>query len=106
MGAGQVVPGFEAGVVGMQAGETRRIEIASDDAYGPHRPELLLEVPRDRLPADLDPSPGDILMARAPTGEAAQVMVAEVGETTVTLDGNHPLAGKDLVFEIQLVEIV
>ncbi|NNF51813.1 MAG: peptidylprolyl isomerase [Gammaproteobacteria bacterium] len=105
IGSGQLIPGFEAAVDGMAAGETSSISISSTEAYGPHREEMVMEVPRTQLPAEMEPKIGMQLQA-GQGDEQFVVTITEVQEETVTLDANHPLAGKDLNFEITLVEIV
>lgn len=105
LGSGQLIPGFEAAVDGMSMGETCKININSSEAYGPHREEMVMEVPRSQLPAQMQPEIG--MQLQAGQGEEQVVVkVTAVEEETVTLDANHPLAGKDLNFEITLVEIV
>jgi peptidylprolyl isomerase len=107
LGAGNMIPGFEKAVLGMKVGEKKTITIPADEAYGPHRDDLIIEVPRGRLPGNLVPQVGLQLEARNPDGSSAIVTIIKVTDnTTVTLDGNHPLAGKDLTFEIELVKIL
>lgn len=105
LGQGQVIPGFESIVVGMNEGEAATKTVPVEEAYGPRREDLLMEVPKAQLPPDLEPEVGQVLEVQGEGGQRAQVFVADVGEEAVTLDGNHPLAGKDLVFEIELVAI-
>ncbi len=105
LGQGQVIPGFESAVVGMQTGENRTTNIPSEEAYGPHYHEMVLVVPKSQFPADVNPQVGDQLQLRQPNGQSFMVNVTEVGPDTVTLDANHPLAGKNLTFDIRLVEI-
>lgn len=105
LGEGQVIPGFENAVIGMTAGESKTVTIAADQAYGPRRDDLILAVERDQFPPDITPEVGQQLQVRQTNGDVALVTVAEVGEAAVKLDANHPLAGHDLTFEIQLVEI-
>jgi peptidylprolyl isomerase len=105
LGEGQVIPGFENAVLGMTAGESKTITIAADQAYGPRRDDLILAVGRDQFPTDITPEVGQQLQVRQTNGDVALVTVAEVGEAAVKLDANHPLAGHDLTFDIQLVEI-
>lgn len=105
LGEGKVISGFEEAVEGMEEGEQKTAEIPSDDAYGPRRDDLVLTVAREQLPADLEPDVGDQLEMRTQDGQTFPVVVAEVGDERVQLDANHPLAGKDLTFEIQLVEV-
>ena len=105
LGEGKVISGFESAVEGMEEGETKTAEIPSDEAYGPRRDDLLLTVARDQLPEDLEPEVGDQLEMRTQDGQAFPVVVTQVGDEQVQLDANHPLAGKDLTFDIELVEI-
>ena len=105
IGEGQVIPGFEEAVIGMNPGQTKITKIRPDKAYGSYREDMVLVVERDRLPADMQPEVGQQLEMRNPDGTSFVLTVKEVGETNVTLDANHPLAGKDLRFDIQLVEI-
>lgn len=106
IGSGQIIPGFEQAVIGMQVGDERTTEIPSDQAYGARDEEMMLEVARDQMPDGMNPTLGDWLQLSFPDGQHASVQVVEMNETSVTLDANHPLAGKDLTFEIKLVEIV
>jgi peptidylprolyl isomerase len=106
IGGGEILPGFEQAVVGMASGEKRHAEIAAKDAYGPHQPDRVIEVGRDKFPDEIQPEVGQRLQMVRDGGEALPVTVVEVGEESVTLDANHPLAGKDVTFEIELVEIV
>jgi peptidylprolyl isomerase len=105
IGEGQVIPGFEDAVVGMDLNETKTVKIPVDKAYGPHRDDLLVVVNRSQLPADFEPEIGMALEGRQPDGSIVVATVIEISESSVTLDANHPLAGEDLTFEIQLVEI-
>ena len=105
LGGQQILPGVEKAVVGMSVGESKTVTIAASDAYGPHRPELSTVVKRAELPDDIDPEVGQQLLMRQPSGEELRVMVIDADEDSVTLDGNHPLAGEDLTFDLQLVEI-
>lgn len=106
LNGGQVIPGFEQAVVGMMPGESKTQKIPMDQAYGPYRSEMVIEVSRQQLPADLQPEVGQQLQVQQPNGQAVPVFITEVTDATVTLDANHPLAGEDLTFDIQLVEIV
>ena len=105
VGSGQVIPGFDAAVTGMTVGEKKVAEIPADQAYGQPHPEARQTVPREQIPAEIPLDIGTQLQMQTPDGRAVPVMVAEVTETEVTLDANHPLAGKDLTFELELVEI-
>jgi peptidylprolyl isomerase len=105
IGEGQLIPDFEQAIVGMSPGETKNIQITSDRAYGPHHEEMVMVVDRSEFPNDLKPEVDQRLQVRQPDGQSFAVTVTDVSESKVTLDGNHPLAGKDLTFDIQLAEI-
>ncbi len=105
LGEGQVIPGFESAVVGMEKGENKTTNIPSEEAYGPHYQEMVLVVPRSQFPPDVNPQVGDQLQLRQPNGQSFNVNVTDITPDSVTLDANHPLAGKDLTFDIRLVEI-
>lgn len=105
LGAGGVIPGFEEAVMGMSAGDSRTVTITAADAYGPHHADRVHEVERSRIPDDVDLEVGGILQAVGENGETLAVTVVGFSEAGVTLDFNHPLAGEDLTFELQLVEI-
>ncbi|MFQ6002736.1 MAG: peptidylprolyl isomerase [Candidatus Zixiibacteriota bacterium] len=106
IGQGQIIPGFEQAVVGMEPGESKITKVPADKAYGPRRKEMVLVVDRNQFPVDLKPKVGQHLQSRQADGRTIRVTVTDVSESSVTLDANHPLAGKDLTFDIQLVEIV
>jgi peptidylprolyl isomerase len=106
LGQNEVIAGFDTAVQGMSPGETCTVRVASENAYGPHRNELVHTVERSTIPEDLDLETGQILRVRDSDGRPAQLTVIDVDDEHVTLDGNHPLAGKDLTFEIRLVSIV
>ncbi|WP_366554903.1 FKBP-type peptidyl-prolyl cis-trans isomerase [Aquibaculum sediminis] len=106
IGEGRIIPGFESAVVGMAPGDSKQVEIPSNEAYGPRREELTQEVERSRLPADLEVQQGMQLQASGPNEQPLVVTVAEVKPESVVLDANHPLAGEDLTFDIELVEVV
>ncbi|NCO57664.1 MAG: peptidylprolyl isomerase [Nitrospirae bacterium CG18_big_fil_WC_8_21_14_2_50_70_55] len=105
VGEGMVIPGFEAAVVGMEAGGTKTVAIPPAEAYGERDEEMVAVIERSRVADDLDPHPGALLQLSSPEGGDAQVTVLEVTDATITLDGNHPLAGKELIFELKLVSI-
>jgi len=100
LGQGQTISGFEQAVIGMKVGETKTVTIPVDEAYGPRRDDLIVEIGRDRLSPDINPEVGMQL-----TSGQGTVTIIEVSETTVKIDANHPLAGQDLTFDIELVEI-
>lgn len=105
LGQGQVIPGFEQALEQMTVGETKTINIPADQAYGPHQPELVQKVEREQIPAEIELALGVQLQAQGPDGQVFRLVVIELDETSATLDGNHPLAGKALTFELELVEI-
>lgn len=105
VGSGQVIPGFEEAVEGMEPQEKKTVTIVADKAYGPHREEMIIDVPKQQFPPDLDPQQGQFLEIKQPDEQTAVVRVADIKDESVTLDGNHPLAGKDLTFEIELEKI-
>jgi len=106
IGSQQVIPGFEAGVVGLAPGESRTVTIPVEEAYGPHKPEMVFDVPRDQVPDHIDLTMGNHLQMSQEDGQAFTVLITGVTDTMVTLDANHPLAGRELVFDLKLVEIV
>lgn len=106
LGAGQVIPGFDKAVTGMSVGEAQTVEIPAGEAYGPHDPNGRHPFPRDQVPENVPLDIGTRLQLSGPQGQPIMVTVVEVTETEVILDANHPLAGKDLTFQIELVEIV
>ena len=105
LGEGGLIPAFEQAVVGMAAGETKTLAIASEEAYGPHREEMVQQVERSQIPDSLELDRGMQLQATRAGGEAVVLTVIEFTDEMVTVDANHPLAGKDLTFEIELVSI-
>jgi len=105
LGEGKMIPGFEKAVYGLKIGKSKTVTIPAEEAYGPHRDDLVTVVEREQLPADLDPKVDQQLQMQQTDGRTAVVVVTDVSETTITVDANHPLAGKDLTFEIELVEI-
>lgn len=105
IGEGKVIPGFEKAVEGMEEGESQTATIPSDEAYGDRRDDLVLSVSKQQLPDDLDPQVGQRLQMQAGDGQTFQVVISEVETDSVEVDANHPLAGEDLTFDIELVEI-
>lgn len=106
IGRGQMISGFEKGVVGLNLSESKTITIPADQAYGPYRADLVQVVARDQLPTDSELEVGQVLQASQPDGKIILVTITNVTDSNVTLDANHRLAGKPLTFEIQLVELV
>ena len=105
VGSGQVIKGFDEGVKGMSVGEKRKIEIPVQDAYGEKSQELIIEFPKTQFPEDMNPEVGQQFMMSNGSGESFSVIIKEIKEESVLLDANHPLAGQDLTFDIELVEI-
>ncbi|HEU5012799.1 MAG TPA: peptidylprolyl isomerase [Roseiflexaceae bacterium] len=105
IGAGQVIPGFDQAVLGLEPGQTREVTIPAGEAYGEHTDDLVFDVDRDQLPADISPSVGDQYQMPQPDGQTVIVTVQDVTPEQVTFDANHPLAGQDLTFDIELVSI-
>lgn len=105
VGSGDVIPGFDEAIVGMSPGEQKRVTIPAEQAYGARHDELVFQVEREQLPPNSDVTVGDFLRIGFPDGRTANVQVVELGEAWVTLDANHPLAGKTLVFDLTLVSI-
>jgi FKBP-type peptidyl-prolyl cis-trans isomerase 2 len=104
IGSSSVIPGFEQAVVGLEIGATTKIVIGSEDAYGPWLDEKVVVVERERLPDEPEPKPGMVLQAQGPEGTVL-LTITDVKNAEVTLDGNHPLAGQQLTFEIELAGI-
>lgn len=105
LGGGQVIDGFDAAVTGMTVGESKKQRIEPQAAYGERQPELVFEVEKGTLPPGADVEVGDMVELGFPDGRTVPVMIAGVGDDMLTLDANHPLAGKALTFELQLVSI-
>lgn len=105
IGAKQMIAGFEQGVIGMGLGESKTVNIPSDQAYGPVNDQLLVEMPYEDQLKQMDVKVGTELPAQLANGNQIMVVVKEIRETTILVDANHPLAGKDLIFDIEMVEI-
>lgn len=105
VGSGQVIKGFDEGVKGMQVGEKKTVEIPVGEAYGEKQQEMMIEFPKEQFPQDMNPEVGMQLMMSNGSGQQFPVTVAEVKENSVVLDANHPLAGQDLIFDLELVSI-
>jgi peptidylprolyl isomerase len=106
VGSGMVIKGFDEGVTGMAIGEKKTIHIPVDEAYGPKNPEMIIPMPKERFPEGMEIEVGMPLGMSDQNGQQFQVVVTEIQEAIVMLDANHPLAGQDLVFDLELVEIV
>ncbi len=105
LGQGMVIEGFENAVEGMAVGDTKTVEIPPDQGYGQHNPEMVITVEKRQMPPDIVPEIGMMLEVNLENGGKAHVTVTKLEDEVITLDGNHPLAGKDLIFELNLVEI-
>lgn len=105
IGAGTLIPKFEAAVIGLEPGQSITVSIPADEAYGQRADEMVAVIERSEIPAEMNPEPGHQLEVILADGSPLPVLVTEVTDTTITLDGNHPLAGRDLTFKIRLVEI-
>jgi peptidylprolyl isomerase len=105
VGDGDVIKGFEEGVMGMKIGDKKTIQIPAEDAYGEKNEEMMIEFPKDRFPADMNPEVGMPLTMSNGAGQNFRVTITEVKDDSVILDANHPLAGEELIFDIQLVSI-
>jgi peptidylprolyl isomerase len=106
VGSGMVIKGFDDGVTGMKVGEKKTISIPAADAYGPKNPEMVIEYPKAQFPPDIKIEVGMPLVMSSASGQQYQVVITDIKEDTVLLDANHPLAGEELIFDIELVEIV
>ena len=106
VGDGQVIPGFESAVLGMQEGETKTITILAENAYGPKNDQAVEVVERNRFPNGFEGNVGESVTGQTGEGQAFRATIVSVEENTVTLDFNHPLAGQDLTFEVELVSIL
>ena len=105
IGGGMVIAGFDDGVTGMIIGEKKTVNIPADQAYGPKQEEMIMEFPKDRFPADMVPEVGQQLNMNNGAGQNFPVVIVEIKEEVVVLDANHPLAGEELVFDLEMVEI-
>ncbi len=105
LGAGSMIAGFDKAVTGLKVGETTVANIPAEQAYGAVKDEMIIEVPKSQIPEDLDPKVGQQLAVQQPDGNSVPVVVKEVGNEKIIIDANHPLAGKDLTFDIELVSI-
>lgn len=106
IGQGELIPGFEKGLIDMKVKEKKTINISKEDAYGAIREELVQEVPKSQLPEDIKPEVGMGLVSKTQNGQDINLVVKDVKEDSIVVDGNHPLAGKDLTFELEVVEIM
>lgn len=105
VGSGQVIPGFERAVDGLAVGESREVRIEPEEGYGEPREDLIVAVERDQFPADADPAVGQQVQVQVAPEENRVATIREIGDDSITLDLNHPLAGQPLTFDVELVEI-
>ncbi|MGK0325770.1 MAG: FKBP-type peptidyl-prolyl cis-trans isomerase SlpA [Polaribacter sp.] len=105
LGQGQLIPGFEKGLIDMKLNEKKTITIPKDEAYGDVNKDLIQEVKKTELPQDMAPEVGMGLVSKSPDGQEMNLMVVEVREETIVIDGNHPLAGKELIFDLEVLAI-
>lgn len=103
IGSGQIIPGFESAIIGKNIGDRVTVTISPEEAYGEPREELFVKIPNDKLPGKVEV--GQVLEATSEDGRSSQVLVHEVNEDHVVINGNHPLAGKELVFDIEVVSV-
>ena len=106
LGQGQLIPGFEKGVIDMKLNEKKTITIAKEEAYGEVNKDLIQEVKKTELPQDMAPEVGMGLVSKSPDGREVNLMVTEVKEDSIVVDANHPLAGKELIFDLEVVDII
>ena len=105
VGAGQVIPGFDKAVQNMGVGDEKEFEILPEDAYGMHNPELKKDIPRENLPKDEEPEEGMTVIMSSPDGQQIPATITYVDDKKITIDLNHPLAGKKLIFKINITKI-
>ncbi|SFO87687.1 FKBP-type peptidyl-prolyl cis-trans isomerase [Tranquillimonas alkanivorans] len=105
VGSGQIIPGLDSAVSGMEVGESKTVTVAPEQAYGDRDPARTQSVPREQIPEHIPTEPGTQLQVQTPEGQTIPVVVADVNDSEVTLDANHPLAGQELTFQVELVEI-
>lgn len=105
VGSGQIIPGLDKALPGMTVGEKKQVDVPADEAYGQPMDEARQSIPRDQIPADIPLELGTRLQMQTADGQAVPVVVTELSDESVTLDANHPLAGQDLTFNIELVAI-
>lgn len=105
MGTGQLIPGFEKAVLGLKVGDTTKANIPCAEAYGEHNPQMEVKVQKSQLPADMEPAIGMQLQLNQQNGQPIPCQVTNIEGEEITIDANHPLAGKDLTFNIEVVEI-
>ena len=105
LGQGKLIAGFEKGLIDMKLNEKKTITISKEEAYGESREDLIQEVDKSQLPEDITPEVGMGLVSKSADGNEMNLLIVEVKETTIVIDGNHPLAGKELTFDLEVVDI-
>jgi len=105
LGQGMVIPGFEAAVQTMAVGDTRTVTIPSAEAYGEYNTEMVIQIPAENFPPEIPQEAGQHVVLRTPEGQEVPALIMEIADGTVTLDANHPLAGQDLTFELELMAV-
>jgi peptidylprolyl isomerase len=105
LGSGQIIPGLDAGVTGMEVGESRKVRVEATDAYGDRHPDRVQAVDRSSVPDHIPTDPGTQLQVQTQDGQTMNVVIVEVTEEEVILDANHPLAGQALTFDVELIKI-
>ena len=106
IGQHKVIPGLENAIIGMKEGDKKKVSIPPEEAYGHHRKDLVVPVKRSNIPANINPKIGMVLRIRSDDGTSAKATITDITEDMITLDGNHPLAGKRLTFKIKLIDII
>jgi len=105
IGSGNVIPGFEHGIIDMEVGDTKRITISPEEGYGERREELVVKVMKDEFPDHITPTVGKQLQVKQEKGDTLNITITALDEESITLDANHPLAGHTLLFDVELMEI-
>ncbi|MGI3183664.1 FKBP-type peptidyl-prolyl cis-trans isomerase [Nioella aestuarii] len=105
MGQGQIIPGLEKAFDGLKVGDEKTVTVPAAEAYGEHNPQAVQQIPRDQIPENIPTEVGTQLQMQAPNGQAIPVVIAEATDEHITLDANHPLAGKDLTFAVKVMSV-
>ena len=105
IGENRVIPGFEEAVTGMEPGDSKTTEVEPEQAYGEHREDMVMEMDRDQIPGEVDPEVGQQLQLRLENGQTVPVLITALGDDSVTIDANHPLAGRKLIFDIEVINV-
>ncbi|SDB37340.1 FKBP-type peptidyl-prolyl cis-trans isomerase SlpA [Flavobacteriaceae bacterium MAR_2010_188] len=105
LGKGDMIPGFEKGLIDMKVNEKKTIKVSKEEGFGEAREELIQEVPKSQLPEDMNVEEGMSLVSKTPDGQEHNLVVKEIKEESIIVDANHPLAGKDIIFDLEVVEI-